>query len=112
MFMVWSHWAAIPLKVAEHLVYLVVAAIAGVVRRRTGGNRLAFVLLILLAFNPVVWNIQLARVIRQGLYLSLSLALISLVVIIAFPTWRISDSAWPRIVVPGVSLGMVTSCYW
>ena len=40
MFMVWSHWAAMPLKVAEQLVYLVVAAvIGGVVRRRTGGNR-------------------------------------------------------------------------
>lgn len=113
MFMVWSHWAAIPLKVAEQLVYLVVAAVtAGVVRRRTCGNRLALVLFILLAFNPVVWNIQLARVIRQGLYLSLSLALISLVVIIAFPTWRISDSPWRRIMIPGVSLGMVTSAYW
>jgi hypothetical protein len=55
MFMVWSHWAAVPLKVAEQLVYLVVAAVtAGVVRRRTGGNRLAFVLFILFAFNPVV----------------------------------------------------------
>jgi hypothetical protein len=113
MFMVLAYWAAVPLKIAEQLVYLAVSAVAaGAVRRYSNSNRLALQLFGLLAFNPVFWNLHLARVIRQGLYVSLSLAVITLVVTIAFPMTSNRSNFWRHIAFPGVSLGFFATGYW
>ncbi len=102
---------AIPLKIAEQAVYLAASALtAGLVRRRVGRNHLPLILFGLLAFNPVLWHNQLARVIREGLYISLSLALVALSVIIAFPTQE-KDRYGSRILC-GIGLGIVAGAYW
>ena len=112
-FVALAFWTSVPLVMAEHLVYLVLSALtAGVVRSATGSCRLALFLFAILALNPVSWNSNLARVIRQSLYLSLCLAVMTLVVIIAFPAPRPNASAWRRIIWPGVGLGFVTAAYW
>src|ERR1700730_7191299 len=89
LFIVIAFWTSLPLKIAEQSVYLVVSALtAGVVRHRARNSRLSLILFALLAFNPVPWNVSLARVLRQGLYMSLSFAIVTLIVIIAFPIFR------------------------
>jgi len=104
--------AAIPLKVAEQAAYLAAAALtAGLARRRFGNNHLALVLFGLLAFNPVLWNVKLARVIREGLYVSLSLAVVALAVLIAFPTHDDGDH-YGRRILQGFSLGLIGGAFW
>src|SRR5271166_6448720 len=59
-FIVLAFWASVPLKIAEQVVYLVACAVtAGVVRKQAGSGLLGVILFALLAFNPVVWNLQL-----------------------------------------------------
>src|SRR5664279_716188 len=71
LFIVLAFWTSIPLKIAEQVVYLGASALtAGLVRRQVADRRPSLVLFAVLAFNPVLWNISLARVIREGLYLS------------------------------------------
>ena len=113
LFMALTFWLSIPLIIAEHLAYLAASALtAGLVRRKTRSNRIALVLFALLAFNPVSWNYNLARVIRQGLYLSLCLAVLTILVIVAFPAPRSNKGIWRSCVWPGLSLGLVTAAYW
>lgn len=112
-FVTLAFWTSVPLLIAEHVVYLLASAFtAGVVRRATGSGRIALFLFGLLALNPVSWNYNLARVIRQGLYLSLCLAVITLLITMAFPARRPDASVWRRIIWPGVGLGFVTAAYW
>ena len=65
-----------------------------------------------LAFNPVLWNVSLARVTREGLYVSLSLAVVALVVTIAFPNPDERSHGRCRILFPGFSLGLVSAAFW
>lgn len=103
--------ASIPLKIAEQTAYLATSAlIAGLVRRRVGNNSLALVLFGLLAFNPFLWNVELARVIREGLYISLSLAVVALAVINAFPTQ--AQDRYGRRILLGVALGFIGGAFW
>jgi hypothetical protein len=111
LFVCMARFAAIPLKIAEQATYLASSAlIAGLVRRRVGNNYLALVLFGLLAFNPVLWNVELARVIREGLYVSLSLAVVGLIVVIAFPTRSQGRDA--RKILIGVALGFIGGAFW
>ncbi len=108
LFIAMSAWAAIPLKMAEHLVYLGAAALcAAYVRRRSGSVWLGTALFVLLAFNPVFWDRQLARVIREGLYISLSLGVVALTVGVCFSHARF----WRRAAL-GCGLGLLTGCFW
>ncbi len=67
----------IPLKVAEHLVYLAVAGGFSFLCYRLAHNRaLAVIVFGALALNPALWTHSLARVIRDGLYISLALGVI------------------------------------
>jgi hypothetical protein len=112
LFIVLAFWTSIPLKIAEQIVYLAVCALtAGLVRRQVGDNRLSIVLFALLAFNPILWTVALARVIREGLYVSLSLAVVALVVITAFPS-RESSIGVSRVVLRGFGLGLVSAAFW
>jgi hypothetical protein len=113
LFIVMAFWISVPLKIAEQVVYLAACALAaGMVRCRVGNSRLSLVLFALLAFNPVFWSPQLARVLRQAFYMSLSLAVLVLVVIIAFPNSREASHGFSRSAVRGVSLGLVGAAYW
>jgi hypothetical protein len=100
---------AIPIKIAEQAAYLAASALtAELVRRRTGDN-FALVLFGLLAFNPVLWNVELSRVIREGLYIPLSLAFVALTVVVAFP---VQDGDRGRRIFQGFSLGVVGGAFW
>lgn len=113
LFIVLAFWTSIPLKITEQVVYLGASALtAGLVRRQLGDRRLSLVLFAILAFNPVLWNVSLARVIREGLYVSLSLAVVALVVTIAFPNPHELSHGRCRIVLLGIGLGLVSAAFW
>ena len=108
LFMALSAALAVPLKLAEHLLYLGVSgALALAVARRLGRPGLGFALFAALAFNPVLWHPELARVIREGLYLSQSLALIGLCAWLLHPRTR-GRPAWCA----AVLAGLVLAGYW
>src|SRR5664279_2641195 len=111
MFIAGAFWASIPLKIAEHLFYLAICGLTAGVVRRSAGNMLSLVLFALLAFNPVLWNYGLARVLRQGVYLSVALLVVTLLVTVVLPP---SDTARTRRkrVLLGVSLGLAATAYW
>lgn len=68
----------VPLKLAEQGVYLAAAAGLAVMAARLAKSRAAgLVLFNVLAFNPALWTWSLARVIREGLYIGLSPALLA-----------------------------------
>jgi hypothetical protein len=103
--------AGIPLKFAEQVVYLAVSGLtAHLVSSRTRNRYVGTVLFILLAFNPVLWYWALSRIVREGLYISLSLAVITLCVLVAFPNFE--KVRLRRTLLYGVSLGLVTSAFW
>ncbi len=115
LFIALARYARIPLKIAEQIIYVTAsAAAAGVVRRHAGSNRLALVLFALLAFNPVVWHVELARVLRDGLYMGLSLAVLALTVLIVFPGPGTSSSPGRilRRLGPGLGLGLLGAMFW
>ena len=100
----------IPLNVAEQIVYLGASVLAArLVLRLTNDRRLSLLLFAALAFNPVVWNEDLGRVIREALYLSLSLAGVILSVNATFP--RPTGRQWVT-VTHGAALGLVLGAFW
>jgi hypothetical protein len=113
LFIALAFWASIPLKIAEHCVYLAACALtARVVRKQSGNDSLSLVLFVLLSFNPVFWNIHLARVIREGLYISLSLFVVVLIVMIAFPASPQESRSSRRLVLLGLGLGLMAVAFW
>ncbi len=108
MFIAASSFLATPLKLAEHLVYLAVScSVAWYVGRRTGRSWLGLALFALLACNPVFWDPLLARVIREGLYVSLSLAVVGLAVLAVFDHGRRVRRA-----LLGAAFGLVGGAFW
>lgn len=111
LFIALSAALAIPLKLAEHLLYLgVSAALAAALARRLHRPGAGLLLFAALAFNPVLWHPELARIIREGLYLSESLALLGLGAALLLPprrprrgrrTWALAGLA-----------GLVLAAYW
>lgn len=99
--------ASIPLLTLEHAIYLAVCA--GVTRllTRPMGAAAASILFGLLAFNPVLWNSELNRVIREGLYISLSLACVGLAVATTFPV-RAGRGRFGLC----IALGLVGGAFW
>jgi hypothetical protein len=117
LFICVASFATIPLKVAEQALYLAASALtAGLVRRRLGNNHLALVLFAVLAFNPVLWTVDLARVIREGLYVSLSLAVVALSVVISFPTEEQEreqeKDRHGRKILHGIGFGSIAGAFW
>ena len=105
LFVLVAFVSAIPLKIAEQMVYLGASVIAArVVAGRSGSERLSLFLFAALAFNPVLWSAHLARVIREGIYVSLSLATVTLVLAVAFPR----APSWKR----AIALGLVGAAFW
>ena len=112
LFIATARSARIPLKIAEQIVYLgASSAAAGVVRKQATSNRLGLVLFALLAFNPVLWNVDLARVLRDGLYVGLSLAVVAMAAIIVFPSHEISPFSI-RTILQGVGFGFLCASFY
>jgi len=110
LFIAATSFLAIPLRAAEHLTYLGAAALAaGFLQRRTGRRWLSLLVFAALAFNPALWSPALARVIRENLYVSLSLLLVVLTVVAAFPAR--ACGLWRRLGL-GIALGLVAAGYW
>jgi hypothetical protein len=110
LFILIAFASAIPLKIAEQMLYLAACALAArFAARHAKSEPLALVLFTALAFNPVLWTGSLARVIREGIYLSLCLVVVTLVLWILFPP----PAATPRKRwMPGVALGIAAAAYW
>ena len=103
VFIAASFATGIPLKLAEQAVYLAAAAL---VASRAPSRTVGTVLFIVLAFVPALWAAELARVIREGLYIGLSLAVIGAAVSIATaPTRR--NAVWR-----GAGLGLLAGAFW
>lgn len=113
LFIALSHRLSVPLKVAEQVAYLAAsAAAAGLVRKLTGSHRMALVLFVGLAFNPVLWHVELARVLREGLYVSLSLAVVTLAVASAFPIHGQPSYSPLRQGLRGIGLGLIGAAFY
>jgi hypothetical protein len=104
--------AGIPLKIAEQSAYLAAAGLAAwLVARLTGKQWVAFALFVLLSFNPLLWHPQLARVIREGLYVSLSFVIVILAAAVLLPR----KDARPSLTVRNlllIALGLAGAVYW
>ncbi len=104
--------AGLPLKIAEQLVYLAVAGLAAaLVTRMAGRCLIGLILFAVLAFNPSLWHPELARVIREGLYGSLSPALI-LLAVGALLGHRWGWRLFPHRLALFVAAGLVAGVYW
>lgn len=104
--------SGLPLKLAEHVVYLAAAGMtAWMVVHMARSRLLGLLLFAVLAFNPLLWHEQLARVIREGLYGSLSLAVVALM------AGAVLGHRWgwrflPRQLALFVAAGLVGGVYW
>jgi hypothetical protein len=100
----------IPLKIAEHMAYLVAAAIAClIVQGFTRSRWLAFLLFIALALNPVLWADEFTRVLRDGLYISVALVLVPLAAMAFFPREHAPPVASIALM---TSVGLVAGIFW
>lgn len=113
LFMVASASLGIPLKLAEQSVYLGAVGLATWLVARLGGSWWsALALFVMLAFNPILWHPQLARVLREGLYVSLPLALVMLFAVVL---WFRTSGSWPSLAAYAailVSFGALIAFYW
>lgn len=82
LFLVLNHITGLPLKMTEHLIYLSVSLYFSLTVGRLFRSRLAVLAcFLLLAFNPIFWNPGVGgRVVREGLYCSLSLLLLAIAI--------------------------------
>ncbi len=108
-----SFLVGVPLKLAEHGVYLGAAFLAAcLVRKSTCRTAPAAILFAALAFNPVLWTDQLARVIREGLYIGLSPAVLVLVIRISFPAAPAAERGVARDILLGAVTGLAAAAFW
>lgn len=79
LFLLVNHVTGLPLKITEQIIYLSVSLYFSTTVGKLFSSRAAmFICFAMLALNPVFWNPDAGgRVVREGLYLSLSLLLIT-----------------------------------
>lgn len=107
LFIALSAALSVPLKLAEQAIYLLVCALlAHALARRLRRPGAGFALFAALAFNPVLWHPELARIIREGLYLTQSLAVLALAAALLVPPRRQRRWALPLLG------GAVLAFYW
>ncbi|RZF30748.1 hypothetical protein EVC45_04605 [Paraburkholderia sp. UYCP14C] len=112
LFIAASAWIGLPLKIAEHFLYLAVCLLTAKYVERKSENRLwGLLTFAVLAFNPVFWTPSLARVIREAIYLSLSLAVLVLSVMAAFPVETTRPTSSARLS-RAFAAGLVLGCFW
>lgn len=107
IFLALNKASGFPLKLTEHAIYLTVALFASVVVSRVLKQRwLLLPAFLVLAFSPTPWMFEGgARVTREPLYQSMTVAIFALTVV-CFMTDK------PRKFGLGVALGLVGGCYW
>jgi hypothetical protein len=109
LFIAASFVANIPLKVAEQLVYLSACAwLSALVGRQSRRTDLGMALFVLLALNPVMWLAFVARVVREGLYVTLTLLVIGSFVTVLF----CEETRLRRRVLLAVASGVALGCFW
>lgn len=104
--------AHLPLKLAEQALYLGIAGLtAWLAHRITKSRWLPFCLFAWLAFNPVLWTANFARVIRDGLYVSLPLAVIALAALAFLPRLNEARSTGARVLL-WIGVGVSIAIFW
>jgi hypothetical protein len=102
--------AGLPLKLAEQGAYLASAGLAAwLAARLTHSRAVAFLLFAILAFSPFLWIGPLSRVIREGLYISVSLAGMMLTAAVLLPRAALTTRARLALL---VCLGIVAAIFW
>lgn len=106
VFVAFNKALGLPLKISEHILYLLVALLAATtVSRLTGQRWWLPVAFLVLAFSPTPWMLEGgARVTREPLYQSLTVALFFLG---ALHFLNAGGKRWL-----GLVLGLVSGCYW
>ncbi|MEA9393431.1 hypothetical protein SJI19_23350 [Acerihabitans sp. TG2] len=101
----------LPLKIAEHILYLFGSIfVSCYVCRITKNRLLGLIIFAFLAFNPVLWTESLARVIREGIYISLSMILVILIIATLFPTEK---NLFSRLqLFKSLLIGILGGFYW
>ena len=83
VFMATAFAIGLPLKIAEQFVYLAASGLMSwSVARLSQSQRLGAWVFIALAFNPVLWDPSLTRVVPMALYMGLSLAVMALAAVL------------------------------
>ncbi len=115
LFLLVNHVIGLPLKITEHLLYLSAALIFASTVGRVYATRWATVVTFtLLAFIPTAWNPSVGgRVVREGLYVSLSLLLLALAIrcLVEQKAGSVAQELrdkWSLLVL----LGLVAGLYW
>jgi len=113
LFIAGSFALGIPLRITEQAAYLVAAGLTAWLFVRLTRNKWGGVgVFTSLAFNPVLWHHDLGRVIREGLYISVSLSVLSLFGLALFQDFhQETPSAQTKIIIP-VALGVVGGAFW
>ncbi|HEY8564364.1 MAG TPA: hypothetical protein VIL65_02605 [Beijerinckiaceae bacterium] len=113
LFILASKVAGLPLKLAEHVIYLAAAlGFARLAGRLARSETLALLLFLVLACNPVLWTAYLARVIREGVYIGLCLGLVVLATALLDPHRRWAAGSPGRAVALAGVTGVVGGAYW
>lgn len=115
VFLLVNHVTGLPVKFSEHLLYLSAALFFSLLAGRIYATKWAtLVMFVLLAFIPTAWNPGVGgRIVREGLYVSLSLFLLGLAVRCFLVEKAVSIAEemrekWLLLVI----LGLVAGAYW
>ncbi len=105
LFILVNHVTGLPLKLSEHAFYLCASGFAALVLARLSGRAWMFwAVFVVLAFSPVAWTQEAARVVRESIYQSLSLLL--------FFAWALYVSQERPGRWFGVGIGLIAGAYW
>lgn len=114
IFIALSYVLGMPLKLAEQVFYLGAAGLfSWVMSRLTRRSDVGILLYVVLAFNPIFLNPSLARVIREGIYISLSLLVVATTVgAFLLQDGRIAERPLKGRVGWLIGLGCTFSAFW
>lgn len=105
-----SSWLGLPLRLAEHLLYLLACAVSALAIRGVSGSRsIATGTFVALALMPIFWGADLSRVIREDIYISLSLLVVSCA---ALAYVADADRPLRRRLPALLGLGIAAAGYW
>ncbi|MBK6400518.1 MAG: hypothetical protein IPF74_00550 [Rhodocyclaceae bacterium] len=106
VFLLLGKASGLPLKLVEHLLYVLTAMLAATtVLRLTGMRWLAAMVALVLVFSPVPWMFEGgSRVTREPIYQVMTLAILLISV-----RYFLLDNTRPAV---GLVLGVLGGCYW